>query len=577
MALGDRSRLFDFVRPDGRTFFDFQIAAVDFCCERLLQGNSAVLALDTGLGKTCTVRAIVERMGARALLVCPGGLVRQTTASMARYPWDARSSSGWRVAGIETGNELTALDASTQEHRVVVLNRSLGLRYSLVRHFDLVVIDEAHQSKSCGLARSVLQTPILFVTACPFEGMDLMEAMSRNMQRSLSLLQKFVADCFIVEKTPRALKAVGAAEPRVVVLNLQLTDEELAAYDERLLTEVRIGCMLPSRLQIALSLSRLFPRLAPKAARLAHEVVMTMRSADVPLPRGEALSRLRGLFAEHGLSFPAAQYTPDSEGLAPDRHLRCGCCGLTPAEYSVLYNMHSKALPSSAPPWSLREARRNFTAAIVRYQDKRQIESVMKSHPPPKDILPFVLTSDRGAAYRARLVQRFSSHDGQRCKILVLARAFRSGNAPELLLRVGALGMGRMLLRALERFLARQRVLIADKAVDVGFDLHRHLNEVHVPRLVATRAELRQLTGRVSRIAVDQSDPGTIDVLANCYERTLDTALVLKHLRLETAASEDEERWPIHRVREVSARVRATLRGDTEALELLDDLIANRK
>ena len=61
-ALGDQGSRFDFARPHGGGFFDFQCAAVAFCVERLQAGQDAVLALDTGLGKTVVLRGILQAL-----------------------------------------------------------------------------------------------------------------------------------------------------------------------------------------------------------------------------------------------------------------------------------------------------------------------------------------------------------------------------------------------------------------------------------------------------------------------------------------------------------------------------------
>jgi hypothetical protein len=93
------------------------------------------------------------------------------------------------------------------------------------------------------------------------------------------------------------------------------------------------------------------------------------------------------------------------------------------------------------------------------------------------------------------------------------------------------LGFG-FVKRTLSCFLAKRRIMICDNSVDLGFDLHRHVDALLLPRLVPDRTALLQLSGRISRIAVDIKDQGTIRILSNMYEGTLDE-LFLKHVQQE--------------------------------------------
>jgi hypothetical protein len=92
--------------------------------------------------------------------------------------------------------------------------------------------------------------------------------------------------------------------------------------------------------------------------------------------------------------------------------------------------------------------------------------------------------------------------------------------------------MGKLLLSYVESYLARPRLLLADATVDIGFDLHRHVDGLYISR--ETYVELCQISGRVSRIAVDREDQGTFDVYTHCIQDTLDDALFLKHIGVES-------------------------------------------
>ena len=570
-SLCDLSPLFGFARPDGRTLFDFQIAAARFCASRLQQQSCAVLALDTGLGKTCTIRATLDQMGARALVICPGGLVRQTAKGLERFPWDAEP---WVVGRVETGKQLAEAARRVQDYRALVVNRSINCyQYIEVfsRNFDVVVADEAHQPQTLSALRGApKEMPVLYATACPGEANALAELMGSQGRRPgvSSGYQSYSEYCFVVRKTPRVLDLLGVTKPRVSLVHIVSPAEELEAYDETLVKLVRHDIRsAESKLQMLATIAELLPRCGARAALAARDIlheVFTRESYSAP--SDETISRARALLDAQGLVVPPGA-RGDEAGRGRRGAARCGCCNLLVSELGRLYSLHHDSLPSEPLPLWVVAQKTGFTSAIVRFRDKRHIESTLRAHPIPEHMQSFVLTTDKSAAYRARLVRQFASHGGQRAKVLVIKRALKRGKAPEMLLRIGALGMGRFFTDTLERFLARPRLLIADSSVDVGYDLHRHVNAMHIPRLVETRAELLQLTGRVSRIAVDVEDQGDIEVLANCYDGTLDSELFAKHLLRDesghgAARSSSED---------VVARARRLLASDEEALALFEE------
>lgn len=569
-SLYDRSACFAFARPDGRTLFDFQRVAADFCARRLAQQLGAVLALDTGLGKTCTVRAALQLLDARALVLCPGGLVQQVAAGLERFPWEAPDAPGWSVGRAETGRQLTQARERAEGLRVLVVNRALADCHGLAERFDVVVADEAHQEATLrAVRRFAASRPVLFVTACPSESVGLADFFASGRRRTPAAQRDFAEACFVVQKTPRVLQLLGVARPRVVLVDVALAARDLKRYDEHLLGALKSsGARLDVRLRLLAAAAALLPRLAPEAARAAREALVEhlapREGGPRAAPEAGALARVRALLAAQGLSLPPG--LPPEAPASLERVARCGCCELLAPERGVLYELHQRALPTDVPPlWTLAGVGGRFTSAIVRFKDRRHLEQTLSAFPVPPEVQALVLTSDRSAAQRARLVRKFASHDGQRANLAVLKRALKRQKAPELLLRVGALGMGQMLLRAVELFLARPRLLLADATVDVGYDLHRHVDGVHVPRLVETHAELLQLTGRVSRISVGQRDQGEIDVLANCFGGTLDAALFARHL-LE-AEGEAEAEAPAERARRLLA-------CDGEALRLFEELLA---
>jgi hypothetical protein len=570
-SLSDRSGLYSFIRPDGETLFDFQLAAVSHCVGRLAQGEAAVLGLDTGLGKTFTVRAVLDAMKARALVIVPGGLVRQVAQSLRRMPWE--KSDNLVVLIAETGKQL---GGERPPHDVLVVNRALGGASRDREQYDVVVVDEAHQRPSVrtvcrGYGRQ-RDTPVLFLTACPGEAPDLADWFRPyGSRRSAAHSKAFAESCFVIEKTPRVLETLGAARPRMVLLPGETPD--LATYGTEVLHGLNYtGSIGPiSRARAVLHVADTFPMVAAAAARMVRYEAVEALSIDPPVtfPRGDFVRRCKDLCDAHNVPWPGPPpVLVSEEGTAADERLRCRCCGLNDAECSALYTAHCRAAPTVLPPWA-EEANhaKGFTSALVRFPNKSCIDDALRQHPVPPSVLVFVLTTDKSASYRSTLIKKFSSHDGQKAKLGILARAIRMGTAPQALLRVGALGMGRLLLTQVEQCLARPRLLLADSTVDVGFDLHRHINGVYMSNLVRTPAELRQITGRVSRIAVDRGDQGTIDVLTRTLPGTLDD-LFARHLAAADGPVDDS----CAPLLGTASRVRQLLSADPEALQLFEKL-----
>ena len=70
------------------------------------------------------------------------------------------------------------------------------------------------------------------------------------------------------------------------------------------------------------------------------------------------------------------------------------------------------------------------------------------------------------------------------------------------------------------------RVLMADSTADVGIaDLHRTLECVVATEPILEAAQFQQLVGRVSRLAVDIEDRGSVAVICQSNAKTLDESL----------------------------------------------------
>ena len=600
-SLGDKSALFSFVRPDGRTLFDFQEAAAAHCAARLGAGKSALLALDTGLGKTCTVRSTLERLGfPRTLYICPGGLVRQVTDSLRRAPWDRGDERALTVLTAETGKQLSAAVAEdAPPHDVLVLNRALGLSAYSSQRYATFVVDEAHQNTSMRLVRHFRwergggSRAVLFVTATPEASSEIEDyfriAHSGTRRQSAAARLELEAAAFIVRKTPRVMAALGVSMPRVVTRTTPLRDRE--AYFSQVVDALRYSGSvgLWGRLRLAATLARAWPETAGiVGAEVRRTFEFRVDEEDLEdMPRGDLGQELRELACVGGAAPPGLLAELELRATRPKRGRPapgprgCPCCGLTEAERDLLRDAHFSACRTpTEPPWV--RPRGGFTSALVRFGTKSALEAALRAHPPAPDVLVFPLTTDKSAAYRARLVRRFASHDGQRAKLAVLARAAASEPRPDegpllpLLRRVSGIGMGTFFLREVEACLARPRVLVADSSVDVGFDLHRHIDAVYVPQVVGSFAELQQLTGRISRIATDVKQQGTVDVLMSVFEDSLDTRFFVPHLEQETRAAEAEGEAAEAARGGATAlldRARRLLSADAQALGYFNELL----
>ena len=529
----DRSETFSFIRPDGRTFFDFQIAAIEHCRRRLSNKEHTLLALDTGLGKTCSIRAILTQLKARAIIVVPGGLVRQVSSGLVCYPWETSSSEGASVvASAETGKQLMTHLVTCYAHQFLVVNRALLLTKSLasiveIYGYNVIVVDEAHQPRSLSTVKKWPYScyPILFVTASPDEG-DLPFRL-RNLTACRFRTDAFRDACFLVRKTLRSMEALGVAKPNLVVLKSTL--EDYNEYYDTLIANIWVsnGNSPNTQLRIMLAAAHALPKAAPFFAIAILNLLENLRYRGGEIGGDCLFANMAALLSKHGHAVPADIVV----GASHRRPTACDCCDLTPAELTTLHSAHAWASPEAPPPWVLMPS--GFASALVRFRTRKHMEDTIEAHPIPKDILVFKLTSDKSAAYRARLVQRFASHDGQKAKLSVLTRALRdSRTCSEMLYRVGRLGLGKLFLSHIETCLARPRLLLADATVDVGFDLHRHVDGIYLSRIPSSYIELCQITGRVSRIAVDRENQGTINVFTHCAQDTLDDALFLKHLNV---------------------------------------------
>jgi hypothetical protein len=652
-GLADQGSRFDFARPHGGGLFDFQCAAVAFCVERLQSGQDAVLALDTGLGKTVVLRGILQALrnakppfhasdgvasdaaasvgaptpGARAdgdveylaVVLSPGGLVRQTATALRSFPWEkpsvtegsgrGREAAACVVAAARDGDLTVALAEKSADyavsaahiHDVLVQNRAIGRPAD--QTYRYTVVDEAHQLQVAVLRR--LKGPVLFVTACVLDCQKISDTRFRRVGTRRTPLQgrEFGSSCFVVSKTERVSRLLGLSSCRLLPLPASLP--AWYPYLERLLTNVRYpsshGDVSKAQALLALppllghgntgsalavaaacgdSLHALLQRVSGNNAilrertqvcQLAGAVFRYCQTYVAEDERGRFLLPMRRACEAVSL---ARAVVVEEEGRLP-RPSACPCCGLTESELALLYHAHICALPPLVAPWSLGPSSGGgsaaFWSALVRFPTKGEIRRTLALEPPPSDVDVHVLTSDMSAGKRAKTIRDFCGYGGSRAAIVALRRGVLATGTALNLRKLGRIGCGRFFVNEIAGYLARRRVLLADAVADVGFNLHRHTDALVVPKVVATRAELQQLLGRLTRIDVDVASQGVVDVVTTTHKGTLDS-LFARHVAQEEARA-DTRSDEGATTRGPAARIRSLLAEEPELLHYFENAL----
>lgn len=132
---------------------DYQDKGVAWLCDRLQQHKAVLLADEMGLGKTLQALRAAEKRGAdRILIVCPAGARRVWRAEILRW------LPGWtsRVVLVEPGYKLAEIKLRLDAPKFILIvgydefsaRNSQLTGHLRSRHFDLLVLDEAHYLKN---------------------------------------------------------------------------------------------------------------------------------------------------------------------------------------------------------------------------------------------------------------------------------------------------------------------------------------------------------------------------------------------------------------------------------------------
>ena len=473
---------------DGKSLLPHQEEAVAFLSRRA--GRRSLLVMGTGLGKSRVYLKVGQERGS-LLWIVPSGLPAQAAAQ----------ARAFLPAGAAVLEPRTRKDFLPQCRRaldgprpcVVVANasalpRSGDATLASSRFFDVCVVDEAHRYSTQALCSLLSYAPftVVFGTATPRATSLRAEARRLGVQDSDAhayLKTKQVEDALgMAAATVDYMEvplAVDAAKYRVNVaeymegpyggwqgsrcskraflaglLAAPDTSEQLIAWR---LNELLASCRQPSQLAKALE------GLAPELLR------------RFGAQRVEALSDGRTDVVRGALEAAAAAAGPSCVTLARRRLLEAHAWCHPPHMVlpEPLRPHHRVLLRTSGDCWEAsEELRRAAPTARV-----------------------FVLTTATASVQRGRVIQNFCCREEEVALRVLLAHVKRAQRGAPLPLK-----LWRPLSAALPAFLLQPRVLCADAAVDLGFNLQTTLTHIVAPRLITKRSSVEQLQGRVSRL-----------------------------------------------------------------------------
>lgn len=512
--------------PSG--LFDFQEDAIDYCCRRLHSQQDTVLALGTGMGKTVVCREILARLGEgkRALVFCPSGLVTQLGAELRKQPLSGERRLPLPIATADTGKELRLAVAARAPF--IVVNVALQWKPTeLGAPWDLVVIDEAHAVAGGRLSRILASTAGVWSRRPVFLQMTASSAaLSRfRLFTGSELEQKKIEERRLINKRTREkvqklcpINIFSTSEERLrhsrLLADTYLDEEQRVQEDfqvafyrfekteprlrltgaARVITELR---RLPEvqgyRERLTAGLERTEDRLGGSArGRELSQMMAALTRAVL----GEELSAEQQKDAKRALDTP--------EVLLRLHHLHCvasGCC------YS--------------PPWAAPLPARAHHCVLASFPGTRELDQALREHPPGPQVRVVRFTTALASRQRAKIVTSLGAGSA------ALTAFRRAAQATGPLGRVLRIGHCWFLREVCSFVLPKVTVLAADTAVDLGYDLHKHVDAVWVPMVPEDNAGLGQIVGRLCRTQVSRvGKDDVVSVLIDVRGGTLDDLFV---------------------------------------------------
>lgn len=554
----DASEDFAFVRPYNQRFFDFQEAAIAKATRALLAKQAFCLAIDAGLGKTlCAARILANFLEqlpqAKVLVIAPGGLVSQLCKNLTYYPWG--EASGLAPKLIQKGCELSAALADLQGKDVLVTNKALKWSIELYR-FTLIVVDEAH-TLSYDRGRLLRHRLLLALSATPAHAYGMYNALDFKYfhQNNPPDLYRNEMDARMINirKTERVMRLVGTA--KTVLQKWDTEHPNLTHYYAQLFAWADAAGPAISRIiylstivKLAIEHHVTLPDLSPQRLEahirdaVRHCGNITIRNsvrfhkmmAAQGLAARRIYSRVSQLCNAFNCSIPHLAEDSLQEAFMASHaleHPDCGInelasCGLLLHELECLHSIHCSYAPepklvcSQSRPKRFGETQR-FTAAIVRLPTMRDAKRKYNALKNDSRIQAYLLCSSLTAAGRTNAIRKFSSYGGLRSKWICFKRQIRN-STNHLCHEIFSGCFGDIFISSLSSYLVKKRILVCDNTIDVGIDMHRVTDAIIIPRLIATRTEFQQLLGRCSRIATEQSEQGSVELITSKVLGSLD-------------------------------------------------------
>jgi hypothetical protein len=552
-------------------FFDYQEAAVQHCVNRLASGNPAMLVLGTGLGKTLVARETLIRLGVgtsshgnkgkkkRALVFCPSGLSSQMAACLRDPPPGTTSSTSsptspssgecgecvmLTVKHADTTKELVAMVKENPD--ILIVNWCLLWDPKSLQGRDFLVVDEAHKIFAARLQRVKESAPvpsILYMTAQNEECrhitfMEPAEMLERNLckqqQPHYHLIrklenQKRFKSTFKVNKTAELIQSVGGSHAKVSV-RWHDRPEDFIQELKNHFDDIYISVASAEAAKIASAILGEQMLTAAKTA-LAERIF----AADIPRSiRSSARSSTSSL----STSSTSASSSSTSSLSSSSTSTSTSSATNSPCDVILHRSLQSvRTFANITPPW-IEPIPLACRCLLVRYPSKMRIESELMKFPSiAKGVTLIKFTSDLSSSKRAKVISSLSQG---KAIMAALKQASRScchhgggvsmntrgpGKFPAIL----KIGMDWFLKEMLGYIVPRLTILVTDRSIDHGYNLHNHIDSIMIEGIPSDREDLQQLLGRVSRASphrIGHNDK--VEIVVNAYRNTLDSYFLEK-------------------------------------------------
>ena len=547
----DRAISFSNISIQSSGLYDFQESAIlflelpDDIYDQDHGFKRRFLNLAPGLGKTVVERHFISSKpkGYKVLFLVPSGLVEQTAELLS-----AHSSTQRHLCVKGANNCQEYLDALQAQPDVLVLNVSLKADYaSYYWKFNLVVVDEAQKRLGfCAKLAKSLKCDLHFLSGSALTWFHI----------------PFSVPVFRFDKTPTVIEQAMLASVKINVAPIATEDSHLTDYLDalgRMLTE-HSPEVASSLFFLLLAATEKHPQLnrvwtQPMRRNFASGVLacfgMTVekwRSKRTSLRNYVQsgcilrLERLTSMFP--GINTVPYYLGPEATALLAVLRQRTTEPADPESHPSLLHaatQLHGEAV--TYLPSHFDTVLPNVTSALqqkstvcprilLRAENvKSTVQYLIGELPMGVIVLP--LSTGLSARTRENVIRKFKGADGAQYKMEVLRRSSQGGKTvPGAAGRVLSMWGGGF-LNLLEGLLVQPRIIVADGAGNLGFDLHRHITALISNKFLPTYSDILQFCGRASRLAPACGQQPHLTLQMCLRESTLDELLFLPSARAE--------------------------------------------